>query len=286
MLKRQTSGSVVCPSCGRLVGVNDQRCFSCGRWNPGLWGYAPLLTKLGGDAGFAQLVTIGCAVLYLVTLLLDPSRIRLPDKPSLGALFGFLSPGLPQLFLFGASGAQPVFGYQRWWTVLSASWLHGSLLHVALNLYYVRIFAPHVEARFGFGRLVIIYTAASAAGFGLTSVAGLLPLPGLLAGAPFTVGASAPLFGLLGALVVGGSRAQVQQVVQVIVILGVIGFLGGLGIDNWAHLGGFAGGYFTARWLNPWRPETQGHVLAALGCLALTAAAILLSIVTGLRYLG
>src|SRR5437899_9613360 len=42
----------VCPSCGNLVGVNDERCFTCGRWNPGLWGFAPLLKRLGRDLGF------------------------------------------------------------------------------------------------------------------------------------------------------------------------------------------------------------------------------------------
>ena len=39
MLKRQRTGSVVCASCGSLVGVNDDKCYSCGRRNPGLWGY-------------------------------------------------------------------------------------------------------------------------------------------------------------------------------------------------------------------------------------------------------
>ena len=47
MLGRRTSGSVVCVSCGNLVGVRDDTCLMCGRRNPGLWGYAPLLRKLG-----------------------------------------------------------------------------------------------------------------------------------------------------------------------------------------------------------------------------------------------
>ena len=69
MFKRQTTGSVVCASCGSLVGVNDEQCYSCGRRNPGLWGFAPMLRRLGNDLGFVTLVVYGCSVLYVMTLL-------------------------------------------------------------------------------------------------------------------------------------------------------------------------------------------------------------------------
>ena len=71
MFKRQRVGSVVCPSCGSLVGIQDDRCFNCGRWNPGLWGFAPLLRRLGNDLGFVPMVITGCTALYLITLLLS-----------------------------------------------------------------------------------------------------------------------------------------------------------------------------------------------------------------------
>ena len=41
VFQRRTSGSVVCPSCGSLVGVRDDKCYICGRTNPGLWGFGP-----------------------------------------------------------------------------------------------------------------------------------------------------------------------------------------------------------------------------------------------------
>jgi hypothetical protein len=50
MFKRQTTGSVVCASCGYLVGVRDETCYHCGRRNPGLWGFAPALRSLGNDS--------------------------------------------------------------------------------------------------------------------------------------------------------------------------------------------------------------------------------------------
>jgi len=71
LMLRQKWGSVVCPSCGNLVGVNDERCFTCGRWNPGLWGFAPLLSRLGRDLGFTQFVMWSCIILYLLTLAFD-----------------------------------------------------------------------------------------------------------------------------------------------------------------------------------------------------------------------
>ena len=54
MFKRQTTGSVVCASCGSLVGVNDDTCYSCGRRNPGLWGFGPMLRAFGNDLGFVR----------------------------------------------------------------------------------------------------------------------------------------------------------------------------------------------------------------------------------------
>ena len=64
MFKRQTTGSVVCASCGYLVGVRDETCYHCGRRNPGLWGFAPALRSLGNDLGFVPFMTATCIFLY------------------------------------------------------------------------------------------------------------------------------------------------------------------------------------------------------------------------------
>lgn len=70
------------------------------------------------------------------------------------------------MFLFGASGAIPIFGFGRWWTPLSAGWLHGGLLHIAFNLMTLRNLAPAVaEESYGPGRLMILYNVASIGGF-------------------------------------------------------------------------------------------------------------------------
>ena len=64
----------------------------------------------------------------------------------------------------------------------------------------------------------------------------------------------------------------------------VILFVFGLvmqGIDNWAHLGGFGGGYLMAKWLDPLAPERTDHQIAALLCIGLTIVSVIISITTG-----
>jgi rhomboid protease GluP len=276
MFKRQTTGSVVCASCGYLVGVNDDRCYNCGRRNPGLFGFAPALRSLGRDLGFVPFVTGFCAVMYVLSLLVGGIRMG-------GGLFGFLAPSGNALLLFGASGAYPVFGLGHWWTVLSASWLHGSLLHIFFNVYWIRQLAPDVGELYGPGRMVIIYTVAGVVGFTASSFAGayLAFMPPLLRGAGFTVGASASIFGLLGALVYYGRRGGSSHVHGQAINLAVIMFVFGLimpGIDNYAHAGGFAGGYLAGRFLDPLQPEQISHIGMAVVCLALSVLSILLSV--------
>lgn len=284
MFNRQKTGSVVCTSCGSLVGVNDDRCYNCGRRNPGLWGFGPMLRRFGNDLGFVNLVVYGCSILYAAMLVM--TMLRGGDIIGGGQLFNILSPDSRIVTIaFGASGAGPVFGLGMWWTVLSAGWLHGSILHILFNMLWVRQLGPAVADLYGAGRMVIIYTVAGAVGFLLSSTAGYflwwLPVP-FLRGAFQTVGASAPIFGLLGALVYygrrGGSSMVGGQALQYAIVLGIFGFIMP-GIDNYAHAGGFLGGYLAGRWLDPLRPERMDHLVIAVGCLAATALAILASLI-------
>jgi rhomboid protease GluP len=200
-----------------------------------------------------------------------------------------LAPSGQSVLVFGASGAIPVFAMGRWWTVLSAAWLHGGLLHIVFNLLWVRQLAPATVELYGASRAVIIYTIASITGFLLSSWAGLLFAASpvfFLRGAAFTLGASAPVFGLLGALVVFGRRTGSShiggQAMTYAVILFVFGFMMP-NIDNFAHLGGFLGGYGAARWLDPLRRERADHSLAAFICIAATVLSIVASVVTAYR---
>jgi len=280
MFKRQTSGSVVCPSCDRLVSVNIEACPNCGRKNPGMWGYTPLLRRLGQDLGFSKLVIGGCIALYIIALVLQPQAI------GNSAGMNFLSPSNTSLFLLGSTGAIPVFQFGRWWTVLSSGWLHGSLLHIAFNLLWIRQLLPIVTEMYGAARTVIIYTAATLMGGLLTSFAGQF-FTGFWHGADLSVGASGAIFGLFGTAVaygqVTGRTSVTKQFAQYAVIIFLIGFLMP-NVDNWGHFGGLLGGYLVSRtkWLDPRFKERQYHLLIALGCLALVPLSIVASVLHGL----
>jgi rhomboid protease GluP len=264
-----------------LVGVNDEKCLGCGRGRPGLFGLTALLRQSGLDDLFVPIVMWGCGALYLASLAVDVAGI------GASGLLSLLSPSNTSLFLFGASGAIPVFGFGRWWTVLSASWLHGGLLHIVFNMMSVRDLGPAVSHFYGGARTVIIFTTAGVTGFLASSLAGayLTFLPARLHGGSFTVGASAGIFGLLGAVLHYGRRggsAHIREIATRWILSGLaFGFFLPR-IDNWAHLGGLAGGYLTSFWLDPFQPERGTHAILALVCLVLSLAAILLSVVTGL----
>ena len=106
MFKRQTTGSVVCASCGSLVGVNDERCYTCGRRNPGLWGFGPMLRPFGNDLGFVALVVYGCSALYIVDLLITVASAATSWS---AACFSMLGPGTADVLVSRRSGAEPVF---------------------------------------------------------------------------------------------------------------------------------------------------------------------------------
>jgi rhomboid protease GluP len=281
MFKRQTSGSVVCASCGYLVGVKDDRCYHCGRRNPGLFGFATSLRNLGHDAGFVPFVTGLCIVMYLISMLYGFStRLDL----------GFLSPNGKALFLLGESGTVPVFMLDRWWTLLSASWLHGSLLHIFFNLMWIRQLAPEVGELYGPGRMVIVYVLGGAIGFLVSSVAGLVlaQLPPPLGAAGAVVGASSPIFSLLGALVYYGNRSGSRHVHAQALSWALSAFVIGLlipHVDNYAHAGGFLGGFVVGRFLDPLKQEQINHIMIAVVLLALSVLSIIISVIHGIPLL-
>lgn len=276
---------MLCTSCGVLVGVTDETCYNCGRRNPGLWGFAPALRALGNDMGFVPFVMGTCGILYALMLVVT---VMSGGSIGMGGLFGLLSPSTEAALLFGMSGVVPVMGLGRWWTVLSAGWLHGSALHILFNMSVVRQMAPPTADVYGPGRMVIIYTAACVAGFALSTVAGffLAGLPWPLSPGRATLGASASIAGLIGAIMHygnrGGSGMARSYASRYILMLVIIGLFPG--IDNYAHAGGFGGGYLMARYLDPLKPERIDHIAIALVCLAASLLSVVVSIVHGLQF--
>ncbi len=103
-------------------------------------------------------------------------------------------------------------------------------------------------------------------------------------GGGITVGASASVFGLLGAMVHYGRKSGSSLIRGEATRYAIILFVMGLlirGVDNWAHAGGFLGGYATSMFFNPLTRERGDHVLVAVLLLLATFAAIAASLLQG-----
>jgi rhomboid protease GluP len=270
---RQRSGSSLCYACGKLNRVDASVCFYCGRRNPGLWGFGPAIGRLLGGLDFAALVTVIAVAAYVASLALDPRAAFAPR-----GVFDLLAPGGHALNALGMAGSFP-WRAGHWWTVLTAIYLHGSLLHILFNLLWIRQLLPDVEEVYGQARTIVIFTLSGAAGFLLSDAAGN----------PFTLGASGAIFGVLGAMVWYGRRrgglfgtAVLRQYGGWALILFVFGLISGMGVDNWGHAGGFLGGWLVALVLGAGdqRPERGIHRVLAAACLGLTAVAFALQLWT------
>lgn len=195
-------------------------------------------------------LSLVCIALYIATLLIDQANIS-SDLTS----FRVFAPSLISIWLFGASGSIPIFEQERWWTVLSAGWLHGDLLHLIFNLVWLNQLAPAIVRAYDTSRLIILYIVSAAVGIIASATASHYwpTLPSRLQGAELTVGASGAIFGLLGALIVYGQRKPHRRIFRIALVYAALlfGFSFTMpNVDNWGHLGGLVGGYLCAHVLD------------------------------------
>jgi len=264
---RQAQGSIVCAQCNQLVGVNEETCPFCGAWRPGLFGWAPVLRSVIGTRLDQTALIVGTTVtLYVLALLLAPEAIL----ESSGFL-SILRPANRALYQLGmTSGFVWELGW--WWTLLTAIYLHGGLLHIFFNVMWIRNLCPVASDAYGPARAFVLFNISGAAGFLVSNI---------MSGAQ-TIGASGAVFGLLAALIVyGQKRGQsmlTQQLWQWAIILGIFGFLMP-GVNNWAHGGGFVGGWVAAQFMgfSDEHRESAGILLTSLALIVLTAIGIGLS---------
>jgi rhomboid protease GluP len=269
---RKTSGAILCPSCGRLTNADAPTCLVCGRRNPGMWGFAGPLRALFRRRSFVDVVTVACIALYVASLVVDPAGAF-----QRRGLFDAFSPSSAALRALGATG--PVqWHHGEWWTLLTAIYLHGGLLHIAFNLLWIRQLGPAVQELYGPARLVVIFTVAGAVGFMASNL--LSPWP--------SVGASGSIFGLFGAMVAFGQKRGgtfgamvLRQYGQWALLLFILGFLMP-GVNNIAHAGGFVGGFLTGLLLAlaEHRAETGFEQVLAVAAICLTALGFVLALWT------
>lgn len=271
---QQNRGSIVCPSCGKLISANTEACIHCGRKNPGR---LKLMEKyyhlLGLHRGLISNIVTACVAIYVISLLIDPMAIF-----QTRGMFNLFSPSGKAISILGATGTHYVLTWGRWWTVFTAIYLHGNLLHILFNVLWIRQMGVMVEDLFGTSRTFIIFTFSGVLGFVFS----------ILAGIPATLGASGAIFGLFGALVFYGRKrggyfgqAIFQQVGKWALILFVMGFLWP-NVDNFAHAGGFVGGYLSAMFLGfqEYTFERPWHRYTATGLAIFTGIAFVLSVLT------
>ncbi len=172
-----------------------------------------------------------------------------------------------QLFMTGASRSYEVLVLGEVQRLFTAMFLHAGAMHLFFNMYALYIIGRGVEGLFGHARFLLIYLLGGLTG-SLLSVA-------LGSTNPWTsspsVGASGAVFAIFGAEMVWLFRhrrilgaAAGRQLRSLLMLLGInlaIGLLSTTGasavrIDNYAHLGGLAGGLALAWAIGPvYRPQ-------------------------------
>ena len=213
------------------------------------------------------------AAIFVGSLVLSGRGVEISLNP-----FTAFSPSMNALIFLGATGTIPIDQYHEWWSLISANWLHGSLMHIIFNMTALIQIAPLIIQEYGISRMFVIYTLGGTAGFYLS----------YLAGVSVTIGASASICSLIGAaLYFGKSRgglfgqAVYKQTSGWIVSLAVLGLLIP-NINNWGHGGGVVAG-IALGWLlgyNERKRENFGHGLMAGICLILTLGVLVWSLVS------
>jgi len=277
-MTRDQRSSILCPNCKKLISADEPRCPHCGIARPGSRLKNNLFTRLfaGTDQIIKAIVFVNVGM-YIISLLLGPWSSGFSLNP-----LSLLSPSNRSLLLLGATGTVPIDRLHRWWTLISANYLHGGLLHILFNMIALRQIAPLVIREFGPHRMVILFVLAGIIGF----------LVSYLAGVALTIGASAAVCGLIGAsLYYGKSRGGIygQAIYRQIGAWALGIFIFGLlvpSINNWGHGGGMVAGAmlgFVLGYEEKRRERLLHRILAGL-CVVATLLILLWAIGSGIYF--
>ncbi len=270
--------SLLCPNCKKLISISEKRCPYCGTAHPAAWWKNNIWTRGFNDPYLLVKAIIGVNVgIYVLSLLLNPKGLGSAMNP-----LTFLSPSGQILELLGATGKVPMDAYHRYWTLVSANYLHGGILHIFFNMAAFRQLGLLVAREYGVYRMFIIYALGGVIGF----------LVSYLASVPWTIGASASVCSLAGALLYyGKSRGGVygrtiyKQIGVWVIILFIFGLLVPV-INNWGHGGGIAAGIGLGFWLGYQENKKENifHKLLAGSCAALTLLILGWVVVSGIYH--
>lgn len=220
---------------------------------------------LGGDFPITRFLMALNICVYLFMVLLSKDYLTtLLDGPDVMTLYHF---GANNTYLWGDPHVALQTTFDQPWRLLTATFLHGSGLHIFFNMYSLWNVGRYVEISYGSRRTLYIYLTSGVIG-SLTSVL-------LRTGPLLGVGASGAIMGLLGATIyfaysLKGYRVNWGPLLTPVVLTLGYGFIIPA-IDNWAHMGGLVGGVLAGFVAGApgdrksWKPVVAG----ALGALLL-----------------
>jgi rhomboid protease GluP len=221
----------MCPNCRAFINIADRVCPYCGVQ------LGPRAIDLRGSQLAASLLpraNLTSIIVLIVNVAFYFAEIILSSR------FGqtsFLDIDPRAAFLLGTEF--PAFVAQgQWWRLITAGFLHGGLLHIAMNSWSLFILVTEVEQFYGTARLIVAYVASTFLGFYFAYRVGTPAL-----------GASAAAFGMFGIMLAMGVRERANPLVQAVrahygqwLIIGLVLSLAP-GISLAAHLGGLLGGF-------------------------------------------
>ena len=248
----------LCPACGTLVGSTANKCHECGAsLTFSLAAASRSLSGLLPTESPATYIILSINVILFAVSLTATMR----DTQTLN-LFG----GISNFVLDRLGACRPYWLMQgQWWRLVMPIFLHGGVLHIAMNSWVLMDVGPKVEEVYGSARYLFLYVLTGIAGFLASATMG-----------HFSVGASGALMGLIGLMLAittrrGGAHMQMLrgQLLRWVAYILVIGFVF-RGIDNAGHLGGLAAGFLLGRLMADREPATlaERQRAYALGWLA------------------
>jgi membrane associated rhomboid family serine protease len=182
---------------------------------------------------------------------------------------GINAPGgqlFDKMLLYG-----PAVANGDWWRLITAAFLHASLLHIGFNMLALWWFGAPVEAYLGRARFIGVYLVS-----GLAGSAGAL----VLTPHAVTVGASGAIFGILGAMLIlewqhtGRFGGQAATLIAINLVLNFAYNGAGGNISIGAHIGGLIGGILCTFALAHWgRGSAAYGRLGAVGIAGLVLVA-------------
>jgi rhomboid protease GluP len=226
------------------------------------------IKSLWGSEELIRFLITANIALYATSLLLAPQLVNTSLNPNF-----FLAPAVNVLVKLGASGTLPVFSQDRWWTLITANYLHGSLLHLIFNLSALRSIGKITIEIYAPSRFFLIYVLGGVAAMGASS----------RAGKPLTLGASGAVCALIGSMSYddwrynkGNLKMRVASVGVWIIFIALIG-IAMPNVNNWAHAVGFASGFFLGFCF--WPRVTQDEItlfrVTAVICMLITIATLI-----------